>query len=62
MVVHFIDSNIGAPVYVNPEYVQTVRPDPVDPDHVSIVKLRDGESMRLQGEHQVVAKKLALAA
>jgi hypothetical protein len=62
MVVQFTDSAAGAPVYLNPEYVLSVRPDPADPDHVSVVKLRDGESIRVRGDHSAVADKLAQAA
>ena len=36
-----------------------MRPDPTAPDRVSIVKLRDGESIRLQGDHREVADQLA---
>jgi hypothetical protein len=33
---------VGAPVYINPSYVVAIRPDPADPDEISIVELRDG--------------------
>jgi len=46
-------------VYINPAYVVTLRPDPADPDHVSIVKVRDGEAIRVRGDHREVADKLA---
>jgi hypothetical protein len=49
MIVQFIDSVMGTPVYVNPAYVVTLRPDPADPDHISIIKIRDGESIRVRG-------------
>jgi hypothetical protein len=59
MIAQFIDTSVGTPVYVNPTYVVTLRPDPVDPDHVSIIRLQDGESIRLKGDHREVADKLA---
>jgi hypothetical protein len=62
MIVPFMDSVAGTAVYVNPAYVVTLRPDPADPTHVSIVKLRDGEAIRVRGEHKEVADKLARAA
>jgi hypothetical protein len=46
-------------VYFNPEYVVSVRPDPENPDHSTLVKLKDGEYLRVRGEHTDVAKKLA---
>jgi hypothetical protein len=39
----------------------SVRPDPADPDHISVAKVRDGESIKLQGAHDEVAQKLARA-
>jgi hypothetical protein len=62
MIVEFVDSVAGTPVYINPEYVVIFRPDPGDPTKVTLVKLRDGESIRVRGEHQEVANKLARAA
>ncbi len=59
MIVQFLDTVAGTAVYINPAYVVTVRPDPADPDHVSILRLRDGESVRVKGEHREVADKLA---
>ena len=44
MIVEFVDSVAGTPVYINPEYVVVFRPDPGDPTKVTMVKLRDGES------------------
>jgi hypothetical protein len=61
MIVQFIDSNIGTNVYVNPDYVMSLRPDPVDPDHVSLLLLRNGETIRVKGDHREVAAKLAAA-
>jgi hypothetical protein len=59
MIVPLIDNVTGTAVYINPAYVMTLRPDPVDPDHITIVKVRDGESLRVRGEHQEVASRLA---
>lgn len=59
MLVPFMDSVAGAAVYLNPEYIVSLRPDPGDPTRVSLVKLRDGESIRLVGDHREVAEKLA---
>jgi hypothetical protein len=39
----------------------SLRPDPSDPDHISIVRLRDGESLRVKGDHREVAEKLRQA-
>ena len=59
MVIQFTDVATGTAAYLNPAYVTTVRPDPADPDHVSVVRLRDGESLRVKGDHREVAEKLA---
>jgi uncharacterized protein YlzI (FlbEa/FlbD family) len=58
MIAQFMDTAIGTPVYINPTYVVTLRPDPADPDHVSIITLRIGESIRVRGDHQEVADKI----
>ena len=39
-------------------YVVSVRPDPAEPESVSVVKMRDGESMRVNGYHRQVTDKL----
>jgi hypothetical protein len=59
MIVQFMDTAAGTAVYINPAYVVSLRPDPADPDHVSILRLRDGESIRVKGDHREVADKLA---
>lgn len=59
MVVQFLDSVAGAPVYVNPDCVLAMRPDAEDPHRLTVVKLSDGETIRVQGEHTEVADKLA---
>jgi hypothetical protein len=48
----------GTATFINPTYVVSLRPDPTDPDHASIIKLQDGESIRVRGDHQEVADKL----
>jgi hypothetical protein len=58
MIVPFIDSVAGAPVYVNPQFVLWMRPDPDDISHVTVMKLQDGETVRVLGEHTDVAEKL----
>jgi hypothetical protein len=58
MIAQFIDTTAGTAVYINPAYVVTLRPDPADPDHVSVVTLRDGEAIRVKGDHREVAEKL----
>ncbi len=62
MIVQLMDSVAGTPVYINPAYVVTLRPDPADPDHISIIKIRDGETIRVRGSDTDVADKLAKAA
>ena len=62
MIVQLMDSVTGTPVYINPAYVVTLRPDPGDPDHISIIKNRDGESVLVRGSDKEVADKLARAA
>jgi hypothetical protein len=59
MIVQLMDSVAGVPVYINPTYVMTLRPDPADPTRVTMVKLSDGETFRVRGEHPEVAEKLA---
>jgi hypothetical protein len=59
MIVPFIDSVTATSVYINPDYVMMLRPDPVDPLHVTQVKLEDGESLSVRGEHTEVADRLA---
>jgi hypothetical protein len=61
MIVQFFDTDAGSTVYINPEYVVTLRPDPAEPKRISVVKLRDGETCRLQGTHMEVAVRLARA-
>lgn len=58
MIVQFVDRVAGTPVYINPSYVVSVRPEPTDPNHASVVKLRDGEALGVVGAPQQVADKL----
>jgi hypothetical protein len=62
MISQFVDSVTGTAVYINPDYVVSLRPDPDSPDRISIVKLRDGETIRVNGEHTEVADKISRAA
>jgi hypothetical protein len=59
MIVEFIDAVAGTPVYINPEYVMSMRPDAVDPTGTTEVKLKDGETIRVRGDHERVADRLA---
>jgi hypothetical protein len=59
MIVQFMDGVSGVPVYINPSYVVSLRPDPEDPEHVSVLKTGDGEAFRVRGDHHKVADKLA---
>jgi hypothetical protein len=61
MIVQFFDTDAGSTVYINPEYVVTLRPDPAEPERISVVKLRDGETFRVQDTHVEVAARLARA-
>jgi hypothetical protein len=62
MIVAFTDAETATTVYVNPAYVMTMRPDPADPDHRTIVRLEDGESIRVNEDHRKAFDKLARAA
>lgn len=59
MIVPFFEAASGVPVYVNPAFVVSLRPDPVDPEHTSAVKLSDGEALRIRGGHDDVAARLS---
>lgn len=58
MVVQFTDGVAGTAVYINPDYVVTLRPDSADPERLSVVTVRNGESIRVRGDHREVASKL----
>ena len=59
MIVRFFEATSGVPIYINPAFVVSMRPDPADPDHASIVKLSDEESLRIRGGHDDVAAQLS---
>ena len=59
MIVQFSDVDSGVPVYVNPAFVVSMRPDAAEPTRVTVVKLRTGEALRVAGGHEDVADKLA---
>jgi hypothetical protein len=59
MIVQFVESKTGTPVYINPEYVMSLRPDPANMDGGSIIKHGDGETVPVLGDHEDVAVKLA---
>ncbi len=59
MVVRFVDDNTGTPIYINPEYVMSLRPDPVKMESGSIITLGNGETIRVEGDHEEVAARLA---
>ncbi|HEY2585754.1 MAG TPA: hypothetical protein VGI81_08325 [Tepidisphaeraceae bacterium] len=59
MVVPFIDTTTGTAVYIDPGFVATLRPDPQEPTRVTLIKLKDAESIHVQGDHEDVADKLA---
>ena len=62
MIVQFIDAIAGTTVYINPQYVVSMRPDPAHPDENTIVTLDGGETLTVRGEHMAVADKLRRAA
>ena len=59
MIVEFTDSESGVSVYINPAFVVSMRPDAADPTRVTDVKLRDGQTIKVFGDHREVADKLA---
>ena len=40
MIGHLFDNDAGTTVYINPEYVVTLRSDPATPERTTMVKLR----------------------
>ena len=58
MIAQFMDTAAGTAVYINPVYVVNLRPEPADPDHVNILTLRNGEAIRVKGDHREVAEKI----
>ena len=59
MIVRFFEATSGVAIYINPAFVVTMRPDPADPEHASIVKLSDEESLQIRGGHDDVAARLS---
>jgi hypothetical protein len=62
MIVDFIDAVAGTPVYINPAFVVSMRPDPERPTEWTEVHMQDGQTLRVIGEHSDVADKLAVPA
>jgi hypothetical protein len=58
MIVAFADAISGVPIYINPSFVVSLRPDPADPERMTTVRLSDGETLRLRGGHDDVAGRL----
>src|SRR4051812_41547559 len=59
MIVPFFEATSGVAVYINPAFVISLRPDPADPEGQSIVKLSDGETIRVRGGHDDIAPRLS---
>lgn len=59
MIVPTTESVTGTAVSINPAFVVSMRPDPADVDGVTIIKLQDGETVHVVGEHREVADELA---
>jgi hypothetical protein len=62
MIVQFVDSVAGTPVYINPAYVVSARPDAAEPDEITVLNMRDGETVRVRASHEQVAEKLKRSA
>jgi hypothetical protein len=54
-----MDHIAGTPVYINPEYVMSLHPNPTEPTRITMAKHWDGESIRVHSDHQEVADRLA---
>ena len=59
MIIAFAEAASGVPIYINPAFVVSVRPDPADPERTTVVRLSDGEMLRLRGGHDDVAARLS---
>jgi hypothetical protein len=59
MIVQFAEASSGVAIYVNPGFVVSMRPDPADPERTSEMRLSDGERIRVRGNHEDVAERLA---
>ena len=58
MIIAFAEATSGVPIYINPSFVVSLRPDPAEPERTTVVKLSDGETLRLRGGHDDVAGRL----
>ena len=58
MIIPFFEATSGVAIYINPAYVISLRSDPADPEHTSIIKLSDGETLSIRGSHADVAARL----
>jgi hypothetical protein len=58
MIVPFFEITTGVAIYINPAFVISLRPDPADPERSSVLKLSDGETLRIRGSHDDVASRL----
>jgi hypothetical protein len=59
MIIAFAEAASGVPVYINPSFVVSLRPDPADPERTTVVRLSDSETLRLRGGHDEVAARLS---
>lgn len=59
MIIAFAEAASGVPIYINPAFVVSVRPDPADPERTTVVRLSDSETLRLHGSHNEVAARLS---
>jgi hypothetical protein len=59
MIIAFAEAASGVPIYINPSFVVSLRPDPADPERTTMIKLSDGETLRLRGGHDDVATRLS---
>jgi hypothetical protein len=59
MIVPFFEATSGVAIYINPAFVVSLRPDPSDPERISIVKLSDGETVHIRGGHDAIAERLS---
>ena len=59
MIIPFAEAASGVPIYINPSFVVSLRPDAAEPERTTVVKLSDGETLRLRGGHDDVAARLS---
>jgi hypothetical protein len=58
MIISFFEAASGVAIHINPAFVVSLKPDPADPEHTTIVKLSDGETLRIRGDHNDIAARL----